>query len=85
VTRFTNHRRAGLASISHQEVGGTRCFFIQDEYIDVVVERTGRAYRILDLDEAADALTAEVMSQARLAGTGCPRQDSQPPRELLGG
>jgi hypothetical protein len=58
-----------LVSISRQEVGGTRCFFIQDEYVDVIVEGMGPTYRILDLDEAADALTAGAMSQERLAAT----------------
>jgi hypothetical protein len=58
-----------LVSVSRQEAGGTPCFVIRDEYVDVVVEGMGPAYRILDLDEAAGALTAGAMSPAQLAGT----------------
>ncbi len=56
-----------LVSVTVKEVDRTRCFVIRDEYVDVVVEGMGPTYRVLDLDEAADALAAGVMSQARLA------------------
>lgn len=58
-----------LVSISRKQVQGTCCFSVQDEYVDVVVEGMGPTYRILDLDEAADAMAAGVMSQAQLAAT----------------
>ncbi len=58
-----------LVSISRQELGGTPWYLIRDEYVDIVVEGMGPAYRILDLDEAGDALLTGQTSSAALAAT----------------
>jgi hypothetical protein len=42
-------------------------YHVTDEYADIIVERMGPAYRMLDLDQLADAMSAASIDTTRAA------------------
>lgn len=58
-----------LVSVSESDSGGTACYVVRDELVDIVVEGTGPTYRIIDLDEIGDALASGRVTGARLGKT----------------
>jgi hypothetical protein len=58
-----------LVSVSETDSGGTRCYSVSDELVDIVVEGMGPTYRIIDLDEIGDALAGGQVTAARLSKT----------------
>lgn len=58
-----------LVSIARDEADGVPVFTVVDQYVDVVVEGPhGPAYRLIDLDEVAEALAAGAIDAPTMAG-----------------
>lgn len=58
-----------LVSVSENDSGGTACYTVSDELVDIVVEGTGPAYRIIDLDKIGGALAGGQVTGARAGRT----------------
>ncbi|HXT94234.1 MAG TPA: hypothetical protein VN714_33795 [Trebonia sp.] len=58
-----------LVSVSESDSDGAYCYTVSDELVDIVVEGTGPAYRIIDLDEIGDALATGRVTAAQLGRT----------------
>jgi hypothetical protein len=58
-----------LVSVSESDSGETACYTVSDELVDIVVESMGPTYRIIDLDEIADALASGRVTGGQLGRT----------------
>jgi hypothetical protein len=66
---WRNEWYVDLVTVTRQVVDGTECFIVRDEYVDIVVEGMGPVYRIIDLDEAGQALVSGQVTASQLHGT----------------
>lgn len=56
---------ADVVQIEARRAGGQLTYQVMDDYIDIIVEGMGPAYRMIDLDQLADAMSAGSIPPAR--------------------
>lgn len=66
---WTDEWYVDVVRIEARRDGGQLTYRVTDEYADIIVEGMGPTYRVIDLDQLADAMGAGSIHPERAAGT----------------